>query len=936
MSQIIIYSYGMAEFTAEVLNAVAATVNNVGFDTALKAMFLAASFAAACSYVINKNVATLVKSTILYIFVTTLLIMPKVTVHIKDDISRNDFVVGNVPIGLALPAHLVSGTFFGLTRLVETAFHQKDDISYSKTGYLFASHVVRNASQVKIIDSEFKKSLNSYLEQCVFYDIYLGAYTLEQLLRTDDIWGLVTTNASANRSFMLDNKVVICREGVKELQSRFDNSAENAIGKYAKLIFPTHDFKESKNNKQLKDTFLLSVASGYDYLTGLSKDGVEILKQNIMINAIQDAALNNTELGMYSYAVTRASAQKAFANNTTGLMMARWLPAMAGATETMIYALFILVVLYSLFTNGEKVFFNYLMTMVWVGSWPVVYAILNFGFTWVIKMKSYGSGLSFYDSSALTQTQYDMASLFGYFTILVPYIAWGMMNLAKQGLGSAFTQMSQLVGNSTQSYAMAASGEAVTGSYSLGNTSFNNHSMANTSAFKHNTDLNYSSGMMSSVLPSGSQVTQTVGGSGIVNMESGISRLNTGINLASRTSAGATEQADKSLNVTKNDQVSYSENMNSMTRDLYEIGHQINLGTTTGESFSKNTSGGYSQAAAEYAVAIDKFANDNNMSKQDAGKFLVGAYGNISGTLGWNSKDNIAGWIGNKFTGANVNVQGTVGGKVDYDRVRTSQDAENYSKAQEFLTNNNLTATFDKAIKGIEENSYRSDLREGANLSKNMSSSLDNAIQSSKSYSAHLQESQSYREIATYNNEHSGAINYNANQEFLEYVTSQPLHSGKGSMGVNQAETLLRTDDKLRNSYAEQFIMNKVESSLSSWKAEHINKTGVDEQWGKYKDSITDMNNTKTSYEANKSILNATPAAKNINKQTIDESIKDEVKNIISNSDEGIGTIKDKIFDFGKLRKDEVDTYVKPNVEIKDDNNLSKNLKNLDLLTKDK
>jgi conjugal transfer mating pair stabilization protein TraG len=582
MSELIVYTYGIGEFASQVFNAVAATINNDSFKDVLKGAFLIALTLSVYRYILTKSIPDLAKNIFLYIGVTAILLMPTRNILVKDEVVGNSYSISNVPLGLAYPAHLVSTLFYGLTRLVETSFHFNDDLNYSKSGFLFASHIVRNSAQVKITDPNLNESLKSFISNCVFYDVYLGAYTFKDLLTSDNTWQLITARASANRAFDLNGKITVCKDGVDYFNRQWGETIETSLEKYAKFILPYYKDKGS----DIKNKILAGVGNGYAYLTKNSQNAADILKQNILVNAINDAALENPESSMYSYAVARANSQKSVANVGTGIMMARWLPAMQGAMECMMYAMFILVAIYALFTNGEKVISNYILTLVWLASWPVVYAVMNFGFTWVIAMRSSGLGLSFYDSSALSQIQSDMASLFGYFSLSVPYFAWGLINLARQGLGSVFTQMAQLVGSSTQSYAMSSSGEAVTGNYSLGNTSFNNHSMYNTSGFKHDTNANFATGSTTSMITSGSTITTMADGTEVLNMEPGISRLNTGINFQDRMSTSMTSHADTSFSFAKGNQLSWAENMLSSVRQVEDFGTMINSSINSGDSYS--------------------------------------------------------------------------------------------------------------------------------------------------------------------------------------------------------------------------------------------------------------------------------------------------------------------------------------------------------------
>ncbi|MBP9777834.1 MAG: conjugal transfer protein TraG N-terminal domain-containing protein [Rickettsiaceae bacterium] len=916
MSELLVRTYGMGEFTAQVFNAVALTVDHPGFKVVLSGAFLISMVVAIYQFTKVKDISILAKNIFLYIGVVSLLIIPKYKVTIHDDVVGNNYGVANVPMGLAAPAYLITNTFYGLTSIVETMFHWPNDQSYAKTGFLFASSVVRNSTQFKLNSPEVNSSLNSFLSQCVFYDIYLGRYTLDELLKSNDMWEIIKSNSAKNRAFMLDNEVTMCNEGVKVLDAKINKTLDSTFSSYAKIIFPGTS-STNYDNKILVGKLLTSVGSSYSYLTGVSKGGFEILKQNILVNAVQDAALNNSELGMYSYAVTRANAQKVVANTTTGIMMARWLPVMTGATETMIYALFILVVIYALFTNGEKVFFNYVMTMVWVGSWPVVYAILNFGFTWAIRLKSHGSGLSFYDSNYLSQTQYDMSSLFGYFTILVPYISWGMMNLAKQGLGSVFTQMSQLVGSSTQSLSMASSGEAVTGNMQFGNTSFNNHSMFNDSGFKHDTNLGYQSGSITSQIASGSAITRTVDGTEVLNMESGISRLNTGINFQDRISSSITNHADTSLSFAKGSQVSWAENMLSSIRQMEDVGTTLNASVNSGDSYSLSSSSGFQKSATDYVSAIEKFAHDNGMSKQDAGRYLAGAYVNASAHVEFGSDKQLIGKVIQATTGTSGGAKISGGIKGEADRSWTTTDSENFQKAQEFINQNNLSETLDKAIRGVEEERYQTDNRSGSHVNEAIASSLDKAKQASFNFNKNYQESISYREAASIAKDNASMININANQDFIEYVSKQPLANSNSPMGTNQAETILRSDHQLRDLYAKDFIKQQTETYMERFKGDHnINESSVKSFNNLKRDYVQFTNKMVNDNIDNKNIVGNNNEALSLKNTFADKSIETKVKSDIAHHSQTISNMMEQHETKQKEFKNIINNKVKNNPEL--------------------
>ena len=162
MSDLLIRTYGTAEFTVQVFNAVALTVNDPSFKIVLSGAFLIALTVAIYQFTKVKDISVIAKNIFLYVGVMSLLLVPKIKVTVQDDVVENHYGVDNVPIGLAYPAYIITNTFHGLTIIVETMFHWPDDQSYSKTGFLFASHVVRNATLIKPLSGELNNSLNSF------------------------------------------------------------------------------------------------------------------------------------------------------------------------------------------------------------------------------------------------------------------------------------------------------------------------------------------------------------------------------------------------------------------------------------------------------------------------------------------------------------------------------------------------------------------------------------------------------------------------------------------------------------------------------------------------------------------------------------------------------------------------------------------------------
>ncbi len=836
-----IYCYGSGELVKRFLEAVAMLVKpSSGYYSYLAFAFLLAASMAAVQYIQMRRLSSLAFVILRYTIISTILLSPIATVQVIDEVyPGQNLSVNHVPLGLALPASLSSRFFHSLTNLIETAFHMPDDLNYTRNGFLFASSLVQKSVGFKVINNKDRQNLKNYVEQCVFYDIHHGKYSFDDLRQTEDIWQLVAAKPSPIRSFLMDSKVVTCKEGTMLLEQRWSDIITESGIKYAKAIFPG---MKKQSEAQLKTALLGSLETSYQHLTELSKSSTGIMKQLIMINAIEDGAMNHSSLGALSYSKSRGDMQKFLGSVNTGMLAAQWLPILKDVIECMLYAVFILIVIYALFADGYKVLINYVISLVYLGSWPVVYAFLNYGATFALRLTSSGYSLNMMDLPYLDTTNYYLSAIFGYVTLSVPYLAWQLINLGKQGFGSALTQLSQLVSGSTQNIAMATAQEVATGSFSLGNTSFDNHSMHNMNGFKHDHNLNYANGMMSVSTPGGAVISQFQDGHNTINQTPALSNLNTQIHLANslRTSAG--EQADTAYQAAINDGVNYVKHMDTTVRAMLDYGKNVSFSDSSGNTESVTNSGSITSSMQHIWQDVARFAENNNISIDESYKHLMGAYlnGNMHASL--SSDKTLIGKGVEKLLGVSGGISGTAGLKSEWDRTNSNSDSILFSKAQEFVRNGNFSENLETSLRAISEGSYRTNTEEGRRLSDTVSSSYGEAQNSSQSMSANLQTSQSFREFSSYSQDHAVSIDRNATQDFVDWLAYQPLQSGQGGMGVQQAEVMLRQNPELAQRYAQQFVKETTSQKLNEWKESHINQSAVSAANQQYQQQVPQTN----------------------------------------------------------------------------------------------
>ncbi|MGE4348872.1 MAG: conjugal transfer protein TraG N-terminal domain-containing protein [Candidatus Berkiella sp.] len=889
-----IYCCGSGELVKRFLEAVAMLVKpNSGYYSCLAFAFLLATAVAAVQYIQTRRLSALVFAVLRYTIISTVLLSPVATVQVIDEVyPGQNLSVSHVPLGLALPASLSSRFFHGLTQLIETAFHMPDDLNYTRNGFLFASSLVQKSIGFKAINSKDRQNLKNYVEQCVFYDIHHGKYSFDDLRQTEDIWQLISAKPSPIRSFLMDSKVATCKEGTLLLEQRWNDIITESGIKYAKAIFPG---LKKQSEAQLKTALLGSLEISYQHLTELSKSSTDIMKQLIMFNAIEDGAMNHSSLGALSYSKSRGDMQKFLGSVNTGMLAAQWLPILKDVIECMLYAVFILIVIYALFTDGYKVLINYGISLAYLGSWPVVYAFLNYGATFALRLTSSGYSLNMMDLPYLDTTNYYLSAIFGYVTLSVPYLAWQLINLGKQGLGSALTQLSQLVGGSTQNIAMSTAQEVATGSFSLGNTSFDNHSINTMSGFKHDHNLSYANGMMSASTSGGAVISQFQDGHNTINQTPALSNLNTQIHLANslRTSAG--EQADTAYQAALNDAVSYTQHMDTAFRGMLDYGKSVSLSESSGDTESITKSASTSDSLQHVLQDVSRFAESNNISIDKAYKHLLGAYINGNAHASWGTDKAFWGKAMQKASGLSVGANLTGGGKSEWDVVSSNNDSVLFSKAQEFVQNENFSQNLESSLRSISEGSYRTNTEEGKRLANSISTSFGEAENASNSMSANLQSSESYRNYASYTEDNAATIDRNATQDFVDWLSCQPLQSGMGGMGVQQAEVMLRQNPQLAESYAQQFVKETTTQKLDEWRSNHVKPSSVNTAYQSYQNQVP-QKNLQNIHDSWSEAMTSHAQKENVGFGMVNKQKQNESKQILGGLEEQINTGRNNVY----------------------------------------
>ncbi|GEM_PF-1328124 len=892
MTTLSIIVYGNGDLYYQYFKAICLSLGGGTYPALIKLSILLAGTSVLFSYVMKRDLSEIIKWLASVYVVIYILFLPQVTVEIIDRVSGDPpkaYTVDHVPLGLAVFASVSTSLSDVLTQLTEMNFTMPDDLRYQKNGMIFASEMVRAASQFQITDARFDGNIQGFIHQCVFYDILLKKYSMNDLLEEKNIWALVTKRASPARGFIYTDasqlsQFTTCSDSVTQLTQDWVNAVEDAKQRYGSRLFSgATDPKE-----QLKKYLDIS----FGYLTSVSGQADKIMKQTLLANAIERGVLRmgatlNATAALQSYAFVRGQEQKRLTNTTVGEMAAYWLPLIKNNLELILYGSFIFVVLLSVFPFGAATLKSYLYTLVWVQLWPPLYAVLNLTVSYYAQRESLaatGKIISLQTLPGLLQVNTDIAGLAGYLSMSVPALAggllWGMHSLL---------QVSQYVGGMTQSAASVGAGEAVTGNIGFGNTNFGNHNAFNTSNNHVDTNARVSTGASMLQLADGSQLSVMPNGNEAVNMQNSISNIGASVDFSNAYRTSFTEGADHATSAAKQDNNNYSKATNAALRSAYDIANHLNKSDASGESWSLNATSGVTNAFNKVKGITNDLSNRLNISTDEAANLAASIYADgkagLSGSIGASVGKSSGGdgfspiQVGAKAS-ADFSLSGSLGGSRTATHNSSTHQGNLYSEAKAFLDNEHYSENVDTIARAAQDKSLRTNNEEGNRLVDSMAASFDTAESYRQDMQSNLQQADTYRINASKAEEYASRVGIAGQQELTEFIAKQPNRDGVGTLGTSSVAAVMHTPE-LRDKYINQFMKEHFDG-LEKPGQHHLpsSSQAVEKIYHQNNQSIKDDNVIHQVNQQNRSAIGKQGVSKGlIPNQLVDHSIKKQVEN---------------------------------------------------------
>ncbi|HCM5240519.1 TPA: conjugal transfer mating pair stabilization protein TraG, partial [Klebsiella pneumoniae] len=720
------------------------------------------------------------------------------------------------PIGLAIPASLTTRVGNALIQSYEMVFALPDSVTYSKTGMLFGSNLVAKSTDFLSQNPQITTLFSDYVQNCVMGDIFLNhKYSFEELLNSPDPYTLIFANPSPLRGvFDKNNQFQTCEEASRDLKSALALDTQTG-GKtwnyYVRQLFG------GKPNPDL--LFSQMIGDSYNYFYSSGQSAGQIIRQNVTMNALRSgiqsyAARSGDTASLVNMANTSSLEKQRLAQATMGHQALRTLPLMQTVIMGIMIGMFPIMVMAAMFNMMTlQVLKGYVFALIWLQTWPLLFAILNSAMAYYAKQNGVPVVLS--ELSQVQLKNSDIATAAGYIAVMIPPLSWGIVKSMGAAFSSAYSHFS--------SSGLSATSQAASGVVD-GNYSFANMQMENVSGYSWGTNSTTSFGQMSRQLANGGISTQTRDGSMVWDSSGAMSKLPVDINVG-RQIASAQQQMAREADVQAESALhGYNSSVTSAWNSLQQFGTNKgnSASTTTGADTTESSQDSMARSKMWNAVVANAKANNisNEESFQqlmdDSAKSTQGV--DLYGSGKWSSGDQLFGKLGKWGTGlsAEAGVKGSAGwthSSGNTDNVGTSgresndsrhdtssQAAKDFKEASDYFTSRKTTTSGN-----ITDNNASSRVDQFA-------ASLSSAKNSYDQYTSSRTRSHEYSEMASRTESMTGQMNENLTQQFANFVQHRAPQDAEAILTNTSSPEIAAQ----REALAREFVKEQVEPRVDA------------------------------------------------------------------------------------------------------------------------
>lgn len=491
-----VYTYGGGEYLVQVFGAVALFFGGPFQSLAQVAglLGLTAILMAHLGPKHNFDAAYILRFAVFY----GALFVPKADIAVVDRITPvlGGGVVQQVPFGLAVFANFTSFIGDRLTTLYETAMSFPADQRYQANGMVFGATLLKSAPQVNFSDATFAGDMSLFLDICAGSMFANDPTLVDQVEKSQDVWGLLSGLAQANRFVQISSfgAPVSCQTAANDLNARIAAEEARALQRLGKVMWPYKNVALAQ-----ADASNLLSPTALD-LAGINMNSSQMVRQAMMVNAIEaglDRLPPTETAGALASIQAKTAAEKQRSNvyMTMGAVASRSIPLMRSVLEAIAYALFPVIGVMILLPMGLMAFLNYFVVLMWLQMWPVLYAVLNSIIYWYSQQANttgamMPSGLTdwtMWSLPGIAETNSEIVALAGYMAISIPMISYMLIRGGAQ-IGS---QVASSLTQPSQQAASQAGSQSAMGNVQMGVVGMDTLSANNATQWQYKTGFSY-------------------------------------------------------------------------------------------------------------------------------------------------------------------------------------------------------------------------------------------------------------------------------------------------------------------------------------------------------------------------------------------------------------------------------------------------------------
>jgi len=755
------------------------------------------------------------------------LLYPKADMLIVDRISGKKEVVTGLPYAFVLPVGTLEALGAGITATFEQVFAPVSSAPFKDYGMIFGQRLVQESKNWKIANPEFIQNMDGFIERCIVIPAMIGVeFTPSQVYGTNDIFDLVTSDAGTFRkvAFTLNGtrRNLTCKEAGKQLKAYMGSEMGFLSGKYQDSAFSIagggilNALGQHHHGPTLNQVLARNIEIGYRGTLGVDAKAEDIVRQNMMINALKDF---NRKSDLYGY--TRASDSQKSSWVISGELAKVYLPMLLNIIKGLIYTSFIFMVPLMILAGGMGKYMKYCVVIFSLQIWPALNSVLNL----FIELYSNVSGASI-TGGVLSYSVYSEAhesvdtivALAGYLQMSIPFLSFAIV---QGGVGS-FVHLASSIQSASQSAASMAASEVTSGNRGFDNISNDNQSQHNKSGFK--TDLNAlhqqnatqvqgANGSIQKTFADGSSSISTGAG---INQSSGTRSLS----IEESAQVGLQEHLGQSTSAMQGAELGFTNSRQSTIGKTSDLVSHIAQRESAGENFSYDKMGEQGESLKQAVQNTKALRDQNGWGWDQAASASVTAYADGGLTL------------------PVPGVKAETGVKVDGSVRAENNSEQSLAEEQNITRSNDTDKTFNNLVKAASNEQWMQDNSIDTSYAENTKASYD------EMQSFHETATQKREEVDTYSSALQASQNTSASDRKDMYHELEEGVMRQYGVSQDQAHQMIEIGDKRANKVWDGMVQSHIRNQVAQVQAgkQHVNNVASRDASGFYNEHSDKVN----------------------------------------------------------------------------------------------